>query len=157
MLLQILYTSDATEAFEASGLEDVLNASQRNNRQNDVTGLLLHVDGHFLQVLEGPENSVRERYAIISQDARHRNCCLVHEQRVTHRTFPEWSMGSHDVDAASESARAIKALGSAGDIEALSRDKPEVLQLWLEAFSEAHLGSGDGLDRASADLVCELN
>ncbi|MFO1249048.1 MAG: BLUF domain-containing protein [Alphaproteobacteria bacterium] len=37
--------------------------SRANNALLGITGLLLHIDGGFLQMLEGEERSVRELYA----------------------------------------------------------------------------------------------
>ena len=156
VLLQILYTSDATEQFRASSLADILRVSRKNNQMSNITGVLLHVDGHFLQVLEGPEDHVRQRYETISRANRHRNCCVVHQQALDKRTFPNWSMGSRDVNALSTSGLAIRALRSAKDITSVGRNKSEILQLWLEAFSEAHLDGNETLEVASAALVHEL-
>ena len=38
-----------------------------------ITGLLLFIDGGFLQMLEGEERAVRELYTRIAADRRHLN------------------------------------------------------------------------------------
>ena len=90
---QLLYVSNTVDELGLSDLDKVLTASRRNNAMMGITGLLLFIDGGFLQILEGEERAVRELYTRIAGDPRHRNTRLMLDREVPGRAFPEWSMG----------------------------------------------------------------
>ena len=90
---QLLYVSNTELEIGLSDLDQVLTASRRNNAMMGITGLLLFIDGGFLQILEGEERAVRELYTRISSDPRHRNSRLMLDREVPSRAFPDWSMG----------------------------------------------------------------
>ena len=54
-------------------MEQILQKSQDANSHRAITGLLLFSEGHFLQLLKGPEEEVRRVYSKIVQDERHTN------------------------------------------------------------------------------------
>ena len=90
---QLLYVSNTALEIGLNDLDQVLTASRRNNAMMGITGLLLFIDGGFLQILEGEERAVRELYARIANDPRHRNARLMLDREVPARAFPDWSMG----------------------------------------------------------------
>ena len=90
---QLLYVSNTVDELGLGDLDHVLTASRRNNSMMGITGLLLFIDGGFLQMLEGEERAVRELYTRITSDPRHRNTRLMLDREVPCRAFPEWSMG----------------------------------------------------------------
>jgi hypothetical protein len=92
-LLSIVYTSSASRPFEDGDLATLLMNSRANNRRLGLTGMLLHRHGQFLQVLEGPENAVIDRFTIISEDRRHARVRTLIEEPIVERAFPEWTMG----------------------------------------------------------------
>lgn len=61
-----------------------------------MTGVLCTGRGHFIQMLEGPEDCVVTTYASILRDKRHRDVALVSAALVGERAFPTWSMGHID-------------------------------------------------------------
>jgi calcineurin-like phosphoesterase family protein len=75
----------------------ILKTSRKNNKPRNITGLLLYRDGHFLQVLEGPEHAVKELYEVIKQDERHQNVKTLMEGDKTLRDFGDWEMGFEDI------------------------------------------------------------
>lgn len=96
-MLSIIYSSTATAPFTDDDLAVLLMNSRANNKRLDLTGLLLYKDGHFLQLLEGPLDVVRDRMAIIAADPRHDNVTTLLEEVVQMRRFPDWSMGYEPV------------------------------------------------------------
>ena len=90
---QLLYVSNTAQEIGLSDLDNVLTASRRNNAMMGITGLLLFIDGGFLQILEGEERAVRELYTRVATDPRHANTHLMLDREVPVRAFPEWSMG----------------------------------------------------------------
>jgi len=51
----------------------MVTAANIKNRRSDVTGILLFNGHHFFQLLEGPEEQVKEIYRCICNDPRHHN------------------------------------------------------------------------------------
>lgn len=92
-MLSVVYTSAAKGSFDDSDLATLLMNSRSNNRRLGLTGFLLYRDGLFLQVLEGPDEVVRDRLAIITADPRHGDVAVLVEDEVAERRFPSWSMG----------------------------------------------------------------
>ncbi|RKR74805.1 BLUF domain-containing protein [Frondihabitans australicus] len=92
-MLLLAYSSTASYDFTDGDLITLLMNSRANNRRDGITGLLLHDQGRFLQILEGDPETVRGRYDMIRDDPRHHDVTLVAEQAEPGRQFPKWSMG----------------------------------------------------------------
>lgn len=94
---QLLYVSNTSLKIPPQELAQILAASRRNNSVADVTGLLLHLKGAFLQVLEGCEHAVDEIYARIVRDKRHWGAHILLDHHAP-RAFREWSMGFRELE-----------------------------------------------------------
>lgn len=92
-LLRLVYVSSSQQTMPETELVDLLDASRKANRSRGVTGLLLHKDGNWMQVLEGPPAQVRDVFSRIQRDPRHHDITVVTEDAVDERLFTEWSMG----------------------------------------------------------------
>ncbi|MCU1472267.1 BLUF domain-containing protein [Amnibacterium sp.] len=92
-LLSVVYASAATAPFAEDDLAALLARSRRSNRAAGVTGLLVHVAGRFMQVLEGPATSVRPLLTRIAADPRHSGVWVLAEERIDRRRFADWAMG----------------------------------------------------------------
>ena len=66
-------------------------ASSRNFAE-EITGVLLHRNGHFLHVIEGPKEYVENLFLRIIADYRHKNLHLLVRKIVTCRQFSSLSM-----------------------------------------------------------------
>ena len=95
-VIQLIYSSAATKPFSAEALRALLVRARAHNTTAEISGMLLHVDGVFFQVLEGEPAPVRALFAQISKDDRHRNVLLLLEHEIAARNFPDWSMGFFD-------------------------------------------------------------
>jgi FAD-dependent sensor of blue light len=89
---QLLYASNTSRDFSDAMLTEILAASRRNNAACGVTGILLYVDGGFMQVLEGDDRAVSDTFMRIQADKRHWNTTILLD-RDAPRAFAEWSMG----------------------------------------------------------------
>lgn len=92
-LLQIIYTSKATEPLDRQALREMVSGASRRNRALGVTGVLYCADGAYLQVLEGDEKAVLVLYADILRDQRHDDIHTVAIRPIHSRDFSNWSMG----------------------------------------------------------------
>lgn len=96
-LRQMIYVSALAEDEDASCVVDILRESISNNAARDITGLLLYINGSFLQVLEGEPEVIDDLYTNICADARHQSTLKVLDLAVPERQFAEWSMGHAEV------------------------------------------------------------
>jgi hypothetical protein len=74
-------------------LRAILESARIVNAQLDVTGILLHSEGSFFQVLEGDVEVIESLYAKIGRDRRHKNAVLIVREPIPNRSFADWSMG----------------------------------------------------------------
>jgi len=59
---QMVYISQSTRKMSTSDLHEILKTAQDNNKSIDVTGSLFYNGGWFLQVLEGPTETLKKLY-----------------------------------------------------------------------------------------------
>ena len=101
-MLQIIYASASTKPFTRKELVELLKVARQKNVAADVTGMLLYHAGCFLQVLEGPDESVEAIYAKVQKDSRHTNLLLLVRETIEERAFEHWSMGFVDTTGIAE-------------------------------------------------------
>jgi hypothetical protein len=89
---QLLYVSNARRGFDQVELDSILMGARRNNVSHNVTGMLLYLDGAFMQVLEGQHEEVGSIYRRILEDVRHWGAQILLDRECA-RSFPNWSMG----------------------------------------------------------------
>ena len=92
MLIELLYTSTATEEMSDDTLAGLLEVSRRNNAAAGITGLLLYHEGTFMQVLEGEKEAIMNLYQRIVLDPRHTGSRVLWQVAVEAPTFSEWAM-----------------------------------------------------------------
>lgn len=96
-MIQLIYTSIATNPFNDDQLRSLLAAARENNQKCSVTGALMHQQGSFLQVLEGPAEAVEPLFQRIGRDRRHQRVMILVRNDIVQPNFPDWSMGFVDV------------------------------------------------------------
>lgn len=95
---QIIYAS-RTHGQVAAGLASaILRQSRVHNGMDGITGLLCARGDEFMQVLEGPKESVALTLARIMADPRHHSIELLGDRPVEERDFGDWTMAYRDVD-----------------------------------------------------------
>jgi hypothetical protein len=92
-LFQIVYVSSAVRPFSTDELIKLLDKARPRNLAAGVTGMLLYHDGNFIQLLEGPEESVRKTHERIRKDPRHTGLITLVHKQAQERYFSDWSMG----------------------------------------------------------------
>ena len=94
----IVYTSEIADTSNAAAtIEDILDASIKNNAARDITGAMFFHNNRFLQALEGKADPINELYAKIKRDPRHKNISTLFEGEIPSRSFSEWSMKCVDM------------------------------------------------------------
>ena len=92
-MYHLVYTSYAVEPFLEEDLIQLLIKNRTYNKQKHISGILLYLNGKFIQVLEGKKSEVLALYTIIEKDPRHKKVRIVIEGSSSHRFFKDWSMG----------------------------------------------------------------
>ena len=102
MTHRITYVSRFSKPMESHELEALGKAAAEKNRELGITGILMASGGIFYQILEGEKEVVEEIFSTITADERHSDVLLLHtEDNAPGRLFPDWSMKTVNLDAAS--------------------------------------------------------
>lgn len=100
-LVSLAYKSQSTErVVDPKTLASILFVAQRHNVADHLTGALAYGDGHFIQVLEGPEDVLMATMDRIRSDARHHDLEVIGPTPIEHRLFPDWCMALLSVEPA---------------------------------------------------------
>ncbi len=97
-LFHLGYVSTETGDLGSGGMVTLLTEARRTNTLRYITGLLLHRDRSFYQVLEGAEDVVRRTFDSIEKDERHTAIDVLFEGEIDEREFPDWQMGFLNLD-----------------------------------------------------------
>jgi hypothetical protein len=87
--------SSATKFLSEEDISSLLHKARQYNLEHNITGILLYIDGDFLQILEGNKHDVYDLFLKIKTDTKHRGIIVVHEGKKAARQFKEWTMGFH--------------------------------------------------------------
>ena len=79
-------------------IAEIVAEAQLRNITEGITGILFYHEGKFIQLVEGYQSSLRQLIDRISHDPRHNNLQFFLDEQVLHRTCPEWSMVSVNLD-----------------------------------------------------------
>jgi hypothetical protein len=90
-LMQLIYTSQPF-GFDESTLNGILASARRNNRRDDITGALICRGDMYLQLLEGPRETVTALFDRILKDERHVDVVSLVSGDIEERLFPQWEM-----------------------------------------------------------------
>ncbi|TXD46497.1 BLUF domain-containing protein [Polaribacter sp. IC073] len=100
-LRRIAYTSKATIHFSKRTLLDLLHDSRAYNSLDNISGVLIHKDGYFLQIIEGELDDVNDLLARLVKDSRHIDFKIIDDRISDSRMFSDWAMGCADFDNSS--------------------------------------------------------
>ncbi len=89
----LMYVSYAVTPLSDADLEKLLQTCRINNKKLGVTGMLMYIDGKFIQVLEGKRDVINRLYDQIVTDRRHKKISKIIEGKSSKRNFPDWNMG----------------------------------------------------------------
>ncbi len=86
----ICYVSTAVPGLDNEQIQEILDVSERNNNQKNITGILLFSEGNFFQVLEGDKKILDELYEVIRQDKRHHSLMKILNKKVEEPKFDSY-------------------------------------------------------------------
>ncbi len=92
-MFYLCYQSTSKVPIDQKLINNILEISKMNNRQSNVTGMLLINNDIFFQILEGEEESVEKLFTKIQSDNRHTSVHRLLSGYESERSFANWSMG----------------------------------------------------------------
>jgi hypothetical protein len=111
-MIRVTYVSREAPGLTSDKLLALVSQCHRDNPDKGLTGMLLHGNGTFLQVLEGDDHVVDTLIGAIAADPRHIDMKIVRREPVTRRQFADWSMGFERVT--DESLKGVSGLHDFG-------------------------------------------
>ena len=94
----LIYSSKESESTTELELKQIMEQSEKNNKRQNITGLLIYFHGTFIQMLEGTEKDVLETFGRIENDPRHELIIKLFSGETDKRHFPNWKMALQVVD-----------------------------------------------------------
>jgi hypothetical protein len=92
-MYHLIYSSHSSHPFTKEDLISLLTTSRIANKKTGITGILIYMQGKFIQVLEGDQQKVEAIYRKIQGDSRHKQIKKVMVGNSPERIFNDWSMG----------------------------------------------------------------
>ncbi|MER0237718.1 BLUF domain-containing protein [Fulvimarina sp. MAC8] len=131
---RIAYYSTPQPTLTSEDLEAILKVARSRNAELKISGVLMHVFGQFIQLLEGPASSIETVMEAIVRDKRHSDIHIFLKQSGSTRSFERWAMWSDYVG------------GDLTDDEAKERDvlQQAALKALAEMNREAAIRDGAG-------------
>ena len=146
-VFRLIYRSHCliTPEDRREGLGEIFTTARRKNKSLGITGALVVAHDSFVQALEGEETVVRELYATIAQDPRHRDVALIEEEVVGERTFGRWAMarvtddGAPDIRLSSNASKGVIVDVPGRDLT-ITPEQERVLSGMREVANAQHAG-----------------
>ena len=96
---RIIYISKLTSPLSNKEIESIGNISSQNNKQINITGMLVFFEKMFFQIIEGEDKEVDRLFEKIGNDPRHCDILrLKTEDEINERLFPNWYMKTINLD-----------------------------------------------------------
>lgn len=143
-LYQLVYISciTSTGLSGASTLNDIADTSIKNNKTNDITGILCYGNGYFFQCIEGTEQALTNLKNQLLMDDRHKDLQTLDFSAITTRRFQGWSLRSIILERWLFKDSRMKALMPFKPYSWKEDDSQQFLEL-LQHYYEKQEQSGD--------------
>ena len=96
----IVYVSSAARELSQQDLDNILQQARVLNRAAGLTGVLLHCNGNFMQLLEGPSEQIQDTFQRIKRSALHHQIIELLSEPLEARQFSDWDMAFTQAKAA---------------------------------------------------------
>ena len=150
-LYRLMYMSTSRNFMSEGELEQLLEGARQRNAADGITGMLIYVEGHFLQIIEGSKESVERLSKRIAADPRHSGIIHLMAGPIDRRAFADWSMGFQRLSE-QDGQRVLGAVDLARNSlrESLPEDLPQELLVFMESFYRSSLGAFGQADQSVA-------
>ena len=89
----LIYSSEVVKYMGDIDISSMLYAAREDNAEHKITGLLIYSNEHFLHVIEGEKDAVKQCYEVVERDRRHQNLNILMEKEINERQFTGWNLG----------------------------------------------------------------
>ena len=139
---QLIYTSRPSEELTPALLEALMARARVHNARHGITGILLHTENQFMQVVEGPKAAVETLMERIQRDFRHEDVSVIMAHTVAQRDFGEWDMAVRELprEALEPKSALSEFFRPDFDIRSLQYGSPATFL--LQAFRELNSAPG---------------
>lgn len=138
----LIYLSFATRTPTLEDLLGILSTARRNNPAAGLSGVLLLADNAFLQLLQGPPDTMERLLRTLHRDPRHRQITLLMDRLEAPGTTPlfeDWKMGFHHLTSVETVAGDGLIANHSDDLIAgLERQPTHPASIILKAFVAAN-------------------
>jgi hypothetical protein len=139
---QCIYTSYPSESLTPDALADLMARAREHNVRHGITGILLHTDDQFMQVVEGPQAAVERLMLRIHKDTRHEDVRIIMTHTVLRRDFGEWEMALRRMPRQALGPRSALSEFFKPDFDIRSLHYGSPASFLLQAFRELHAEPG---------------
>lgn len=130
-LYRMVYTSARKANCDDDDIQSILEAAQKNNSKLGVTGILVHTNDRFIQVLEGELMNIMMLYRKISKDPRHAGARIRFCEPVKERHFANWHMAYKNMEG-----------DGVGYMSSISDDEKQVYQSFVDGDLSTYKDEG---------------
>jgi hypothetical protein len=132
---RIIYISSSQEYLNGEKIEMLLGQSRKYNLENKISGILIYIEGDFLQVIEGPKFAILDLFESIKKDSRHKRIMTIVNTEIKKRSFPKWNMGFCAMDY--KELKEIKGYENLST-ETLSKFSDKTAHAFITSFINSH-------------------
>lgn len=83
----IFYVSSSIKDLSQTEIEVMMNDTKKQNDLNNITGIFMHSDKNFFQIIEGKNEDIEILYKKIKQDPRHFNIIKIFDNYIDNPQF----------------------------------------------------------------------
>jgi len=98
----ICYVSTIQSKVSSSELYEAFVSFKKKNIKNNISGVLLHKNGNFLQIIEGKKETIDALFSKIKIDKRHKHIITLIDFPIPHRLFEEYKTSFSIIDSPEE-------------------------------------------------------
>jgi Sensors of blue-light using FAD len=140
-MLELIYRSRLASDLNLPEVYAIMKEARQRNDAMSVTGVLLFNTQYFLQLIEGPKESIEALYPRIEKDRRHQNVeCLV-KRAITERSWANWSMAL--VMPTADNQHILKRYSASGIFSPIDLTAKTASQLLTDLARQGVVGSVD--------------
>ena len=93
LLYRLVFVSEMIGGIgtDVQSVAEILGASERNNRRDEISSAMMFHDGEAAQMAEGARGDLDRLLARLSKDPRHRNIRVLEDRPVMQRRMRDWA------------------------------------------------------------------
>ena len=93
LLYRLVFVSEMIDGIgtDVQSVAEILGASERNNRRDEISSAMMFYEGEAAQMAEGARGDLDRLLTRLSKDPRHRNIRILEDRPVMQRRMRDWA------------------------------------------------------------------